>query len=206
MDGGNSSSLLDLARSAAIPPSPYHSNPSAGTSIASLVGSTTSSPQDSAAMRGSRLNGWSAGYNASDPATAVVSHHGSAGYPPYATSFAGAGAGATGVAMSTKPGYTSFATGSEFLTNAQCQQVQLNQLSPLNGLPQRNHFSFYGDMSYPNPGVGSGSFFSDLAGLPSIPRFDPDGASGYMTETNPGKVLPCVLCLCFVVPPEQCCC
>ena len=187
MDGGNSS-LLDLARSAAIPPSPFHSNSSAVSSIASLVGGTTT-PQDSAAMRGSRLNGWSTGYNASDPATAaVVSHHSSAGYPPYATSFTGAGAGATGVAMSTKPGYTSFATGSEFLTNAQCQQVQLNQLSPLNSLPQRHNFSaFYGDMYNPNSGVGSGGFFGDLTGLPSIPRFDPDGASGYMTETNPGK-------------------
>ena len=185
MDGGNSS-LLDLARSAAIPPSPYHSNSSAVSSIASLVGGTTA-PQDSAAMRGSRLNGWSTGYSPSDPATAaVVSHHGSA-YPPYASSFTGAGASATGVG--TKPGYTSFASGSDFLTNAQCQQVQLNQLSPLNSLPQRHNFpAFYGDMYNPNPGVGSGGFFSDLAGLPSIPRFDPDGASGYMTETNPGKI------------------
>ena len=184
MDGGNSS-LLDLARSAAIPPSAYHSNSSAVNSVASLVGGTTA-PQDSSAMRASRLNGWSPGYpNASDPATAaVVSHHGSA-YPAYPSSFTGAGAGATGVA---KPGYTSFATGSDFLTNAQCQQVQLNQLSPLNSLPQRQHFSaFYGDMYNPNPSVGPGGFFSDLAGLPSIPRFDPDGASGYMTETNPGR-------------------
>ena len=182
MDGGNNS-LLDLARSAAIPPSAYHSNSSAVSSIASLVGCTTT-PQDSSAMRGSRLNGWSSGYNTSDPATAaVVSHHGSA-YPPYASSFTGAGAGATGVA---KPGYTSFATGSDFLTNAQCnaQVHQLNQLSPLNSIPQRHNFSaFYSDMYNPNPNPG---FFSDLAGLPSIPRFDPDGASGYMTETNPGK-------------------
>ncbi len=187
MDGANN--LLDLARSAAIPTSPYHPNASAGVSSISTLVSGSSAPQDSLSMRSSRLNGWSAGYNASDPATAsMVGHHGPAGtnFPsPYASSLAGAG-----TAMPTKPGYSSFASGSEFLAN-QCQQVQLNQLSPLNSLPQRHNFSaFYGDMYNPNPSsMGSGGFFSDL-GLPSIPRFDADGASGYMADSNnPGNFL-----------------
>lgn len=166
---GPSSNLLDLARSAAI--SPYQ--PTVST-MASL-GSPNISPQDSRPHR--PLNGWTYQNEVSAAAAAGCNF-------PYPAPPHGLG-GAGGTSLPNKPSpYPSFNPGSDFLPN--CQQVPLNQLSPLNSLPTRN-FSFYGDMYNTNPGPGmGGGLFSDLS-MSTIPRFD-DGTT-YMTDncsSNPG--------------------
>ncbi len=166
MEGPNNT-LLDLAtRGAAI--SPYQAMTSA---VSSLV---TSNPQDS---RTRPINGWN--YPNGD---ANVVSHSTCNFPPYASSL-GPGTGPMGPPH--KPGYSTFSPGTDFIPN--CQQMQL---SPLNSLPPRSGFPFYGDMYQPNPtSVSGSSIFSDLTSIPSIPRFDTDGTT-YMTDPgtqNPGK-------------------
>ena len=170
MDGPNN--LLDLARSAAI--SPYQTMSSTVSSIVS------SSPQSIDSTRRS-LNGWNYPNDGS-----TVMNHGGCNFSAYPSSLGPANT----VSGSHKPTYSSFGPSSDFLSPANCQQMQLNQLSPLNSLPPRQ-FPFYGDMYNTQPPgmTGGGSLFSDLTSIPSIPRFDADCPPSYVNDNitqNPG--------------------
>lgn len=160
--------------------SPYHP------AISASIGGLSSSPphaQDSTR----RLNGWSSypsNVNEAAAAAAAVSHsaaaHGGSTCNPYGSA----------ITAPTVPGpkvpYTSYSPSvTDLFSGTNCQQVPLNHL---NSLSSRN-FPFYSDMYNPNPtGMPGGSIFSDLAGMPSLPRFDTEamGYPGALTADQSG--------------------
>lgn len=183
MDGPNN--ILDLARSASAI-SPYQ--PMSSSTVSSIV-STSPSTIDSTRRP---LNGWN--YSSND---STVMNHGGCNFTPYTPSLGASNS----VPGSHKPTYSSFSTSSDFLSPANCQQMQLNQLSPLNSLPPRQ-FPFYGPDMYNTqpPGMTSGgSLFSDITTIPTIPRFDSECPPTYSSDLpqNPGKAAKTLLSNCF---------
>ena len=163
MDGPNN--LLELARSIG----PYQTM----SSVSNLV--STTAPQDSRRT----LNGWN--YNG-EPAQVVSP--GGCNFSPYSPGSLGSGTGTAGLVGSPhKPTYTGFTSSADLVPN--CQQMQLNQITQLNSFPPHRNFSFYGDVYQPHQtGMTGGGLFSDLTTIPSIPRYESDVNTPYMTDPN----------------------
>ena len=128
-------------------------------------------------------NCWS---NYTQDTSAVVSH-GTCNFTPYS----GLGAAGAGAAAGHKPSYSSFSSGTDFLPT----NCQLNQLNHLNSLPPPRNFPLYSDVYQSNhPGLPGGGIFSDLASIPTIPRYETESGASYInsdsSSANPGLYLP----------------
>ena len=93
-----------------------------------------------------------------------------------------------------KPGYSPYGSSPELqssMTSTLCNQMQLNQLSPLQSLAPPRQFPFYGDVYQGHgAGMGHGAFLSDLTSMQSIPRYDTDVNPAFLAENgsqNPGE-------------------